>query len=60
MREIIVPKENKKDLDDIPNYIKKGLMFRLVDSIEDVIKLSFPGKKSKKVKLLSRKVLQKG
>lgn len=50
LKEIILPRENRKDLDDIPPYIKKGMNFHLVEQIEDVIKIAFeaPRKKSKK------------
>jgi len=41
IREIILPKGNNKDLDDIPDYIKKGLKFHLVDDIKEVIAISF-------------------
>ena len=50
LKEIIIPRENKKDLDDIPPYIKKGMNFHLVDQVEDVIKIAFgpPKKRLKK------------
>ena len=53
MKEIILPRENRKDLDDIPNYIKKGMNFHLVDQVEEVITIAFKTKshKSKKQKL---------
>lgn len=44
IKEIILPRENRKDLDDIPNYIKKGLNFYLVDQVEEVIKIAFNAK----------------
>jgi ATP-dependent Lon protease len=38
---VILPLANKKDLDDIPQYIKKGLTFHLVDDILEVLRISF-------------------
>lgn len=54
IKEIILPKENRKDLDDIPPYIKKGLNFHLVDQVEEVINIAFT-KKAKKTKVSSKK-----
>jgi len=44
LRELIIPGENRKDLDDIPGYVKTGLKFNLVDKFEDVIDIVFPVK----------------
>ncbi len=44
VKRIILPSENKKDLDDIPDYIKKGLTFHLVSDIIEVLNICF-GKK---------------
>ena len=41
IREIIIPAQNKKDLEEIPEYIKKGLKFHAVESITDVIGIAF-------------------
>jgi len=50
LKEIIIPRDNNKDLDDVPDYIKKGLNFHLVDQIEEVILIAFKAgqKKTKK------------
>ncbi len=48
LKEVIIPKENKKDLEEIPEYVKKGLKIHLVENIEEVLKISFPGKLRKK------------
>ncbi|MFW6138678.1 MAG: endopeptidase La, partial [Spirochaetota bacterium] len=50
IKEVILPRENKKDLNEIPDYIKKGLQFHLVDNMNDVLKYVFdeqPGKSRK-------------
>ncbi len=49
IRHIIIPSENKKDLEDIPDYVKKGLTFHLVSDIIEVLDISF-GKKRVKMK----------
>ena len=41
VKEIIIPAQNKKDLEEIPSYIKKGLKFHAVSSITDVIGIAF-------------------
>ncbi len=41
LRTIILPGENKKDLTEIPEYIKKGMTFHFVNEIDEVIKLAF-------------------
>ncbi len=37
---IILPKDNEKDLEDIPANIKKGLDFQLVESMDKVLELA--------------------
>jgi ATP-dependent Lon protease len=41
MREIILPKENQKDLNEIPEHIKKGITFHLVEKMDDVLQYVF-------------------
>ncbi len=41
VKEIILPAQNKKDLEEIPEYIKKGLKFHAVETITDVIGIAF-------------------
>jgi ATP-dependent Lon protease len=47
LKEIIIPRDNRKDLDDVPDYIKKGLNFHLVDQVEEVINIAFNVKQKK-------------
>lgn len=49
VKHIIIPSENKKDLEDIPDYVKKGLTFHPVSDIIEVLDISF-GKKRAKMK----------
>ena len=41
-RHIIIPKHNTRDLDDIPEHVKKGMEFYPVERFEEVIKLALP------------------
>ena len=47
IKTIILPRENKKDLEDIPEYVLDDLKVVLVDHIDEVLKeaLIFPKKK---------------
>jgi ATP-dependent Lon protease len=40
-REIILPGENRKDLQDIPAYIQKGMSFHFVKEMDEVIGIAF-------------------
>ncbi|MBI2049791.1 endopeptidase La, partial [Candidatus Roizmanbacteria bacterium] len=46
IKTVILPKENKKDLDDIPKYVLKDLNFVFVNHVDEVLKeaLAFPSK----------------
>ena len=41
-RDIIIPKKNVRDLDDIPDHVKKGISFHPVERFEDVAALILP------------------
>ncbi|MDR1251042.1 MAG: endopeptidase La [Treponema sp.] len=41
-RHIIIPKQNGRDLDDIPDYVKKGIEFHPVERFEEVLALALP------------------
>jgi ATP-dependent Lon protease len=41
VKEIIIPDENLKDLDDIPENIKKGITFHAVKTMDEVIERLF-------------------
>jgi ATP-dependent Lon protease len=41
LKRIIIPKENRKDMAEIPDYVKKGLKFYFVENIEEVINIAF-------------------
>lgn len=48
IKNIIIPKGNVKDLDDIPEYIKKGLTFHPVNDILEVLEITFKNKGRKR------------
>ncbi len=41
IKEIIIPKANVRDLDEIPEHVKKGITFHPVSRIEEVIEIVF-------------------
>jgi ATP-dependent Lon protease len=40
VRDIIIPKQNIRDLDEIPDHVKKGINFHPVERFEEVLKLA--------------------
>ncbi|MBI1863089.1 endopeptidase La [Candidatus Microgenomates bacterium] len=48
IKTVILPRDNKKDLEDIPEYVLKDLNFVFVDHLDEVLKaaLAFPSKKT--------------
>jgi ATP-dependent Lon protease len=42
IRDIIIPAANEKDIDDIPEHVRKGIIFHPVARMEDVIEIAFP------------------
>jgi ATP-dependent Lon protease len=45
IKTVILPEENKKDLEEIPQKVKKGLHFEFVKSIKDVHRILFNQKR---------------
>ncbi len=41
IREIIIPKANVRDLDEIPEHVRKGIQFHPVSTMEEVIERAF-------------------
>ncbi len=50
IKKIILPKDNEKDIADIPEDYKKGLDFYFINRIEEAVKLTIPGLKLKEKK----------
>ncbi|MDI6744347.1 MAG: endopeptidase La [Thermodesulfovibrionales bacterium] len=47
IKHIVIPKRNKKDLEDIPKYVKKDLTFIFADIMDDVLKAALKTNKKK-------------
>jgi ATP-dependent Lon protease len=45
VKTLIFPKENKRDFDELPAYIKKGLEVHFVDHYDEVFRVAFPSKR---------------
>ena len=43
IQRVILPKDNEKDLVDLPDTVREELEFFLVERIEDVLKAAIPG-----------------
>jgi ATP-dependent Lon protease len=54
IKEIIVPSENQKDLNELPEHIKKGITFHLASNMEEVLGYAFSGIKPGEVKAPSK------
>ena len=39
---LIFPKENLRDYDELPDYLKKGIEVHFVDYYDEVFKIAFP------------------
>ncbi|MBA4348516.1 MAG: endopeptidase La [Thermodesulfovibrio sp.] len=46
MKTVIIPHRNKKDLDDLPKYVKEGMNFVLAESMDDVLEAVFVKKEN--------------
>jgi ATP-dependent Lon protease len=48
INKVIIPKRNKKDLEDIPKYIKKDMEFVFAETMDDVLKVALKKVNNKK------------
>lgn len=56
IREILLPKRNERDIDEVPETIRKVVSFRFIDRVEDVLKAALePATGTKKRKKTSRR-----
>lgn len=44
---LIFPKQNVRDVDELPEYLKKGLIFHFVDHYDEVYPIAFPEREEK-------------
>jgi ATP-dependent Lon protease len=49
MRTVILPRDNEKDLADVPEDVQKELEFRLVDTMDDVLQIALEREAAPKV-----------
>lgn len=42
LKTLIFPKDNARDYDELPEYIKKGMVIHFVEHYDDVFKIAFP------------------
>jgi ATP-dependent Lon protease len=49
IKTIIIPRENKKDLDDIPKYIRKDMEFIFAATMDDVITTALSTKRPRRI-----------
>ena len=48
LKEVILPKRNEKDLDDVPESVRKAMTFHLASKVDDVLKVALePAQQSK-------------
>src|SRR5213080_1543307 len=43
INEVILPKENEKDIEEIPNEVREAMEFHLVESMDEVLKIALVG-----------------
>lgn len=47
IKTVIIPKRNEKDLEELPKYVKEGMKFIFVESMDEVLKHIFSKRKTK-------------
>jgi hypothetical protein len=48
VKTVIIPRRNKKDLDELPKYVKEGMNFVLADTMDEVLENAIGVMKAKK------------
>ncbi|MGD1822278.1 MAG: endopeptidase La [Pleomorphochaeta sp.] len=54
IKEIIIPKQNKKDLDKLDDKVKKGIEFHIVDEVSKVLEIAFPNDKTNERPIINK------
>jgi len=49
IRTLIIPKQNEKDLSDLPEHVEKEILFILVESVEEVLRNAIPNLSSETI-----------
>ena len=55
VRDLIFPEGNRKDVDDLPAHIRRGLTFHFVERFEQVVDLAFPARRTRRTALAERR-----
>jgi ATP-dependent Lon protease len=50
IKKVVIPKRNRKDLEDIPKYVKKDMEFIFAETMDDVLKVALKKTNSRKIK----------
>ena len=50
IKDIIICRDNEKDLEDIPEEIKRNIKFHIVDDISEVLEVAFVAEDFERVK----------
>ncbi len=58
IKEIIIPKQNKKDLDKLDEKVKKGIDFHIVEDVSNVLEIAFPNDKKAQRPIIESKKQQ--
>jgi ATP-dependent Lon protease len=45
VRHLVFPEENRKDFEGLPDHVRKGLTPHYVSTFEEVVAVTFPGRK---------------
>ena len=60
LKELIFPKENERDLEELPAFLKKGIKIHFVDTYPEIFSYAFPKNKRKQYgKRVGKKKLRK-
>lgn len=59
IKKVIIPKRNRKDLEDIPKYVKKDMDFVFADTMDDVLNVALKKDHRQKNQLVSNQKRQK-
>jgi ATP-dependent Lon protease len=50
LKEVILPKRNEKDIDDVPESVRNEMTFHLASRVEDVLKFALEAKDAAAIK----------
>ncbi len=59
MKTILIPEENKKDLEEVPNYVKKSCQIVLCKTVDDVLEVALTHKPVSLTKIESDEMVSK-